>query len=110
MSAELKRCSSISADPVSRAQRCFEMASAAAGSPRRLKELAQLDRSSQQAQLAPWNMRTDQADSKLLCRSLLEEILDDDEELAQLNLSSRPAREDRQRMRERDRLKRTSEW
>ena len=44
------------------------------------------------------------------CRGLLEEILDDDEELAQLNLSSRPAREDRQRERERDRLKRTSDW
>ena len=43
-------------------------------------------------------------------RSLLEEILDDDQELAQLNLSSRPAREDRQRERERDRLKRTSDW
>ena len=45
-----------------------------------------------------------------LRRGLLEEILDDDEELAQLNLSSRPAREDRQRERERDRLKRGSEW
>ena len=45
-----------------------------------------------------------------MARGLLEEILDDDEELAQLNLSSRPAREDRQRARERDRLKRGSEW
>jgi len=39
-------------------------------------------------------------------RSLLEEILDDEDELVRLNLSSRPAREDRVRQRERERLQR----
>ena len=43
-------------------------------------------------------------------RALLEELLDDDDELAQLNLSSRPQREDKQRKRERERLQRGQEW
>ena len=43
-------------------------------------------------------------------RALLEELLDDEDELAQLNLSSRPVREDKQRKRERDRLRRGQEW
>lgn len=41
-----------------------------------------------------------------ICRELLEEILDDDQELAEINLSSQPSREARQRRRERNRLKR----
>ena len=46
-----------------------------------------------------------------LCgRALLEELLDDDDELAQLNLSSRPQREVKQRKRERERLQRGQEW
>ena len=54
-----------------------------------------------------------QADSELktrCCRALLEELLDDDDELAQLNLSSRPLREDKKRNRDRERLKRGQEW
>lgn len=43
-------------------------------------------------------------------RALLEELLDDDDELAQLNLSSRPLREDKKRNRDRERLKRGQEW
>ena len=43
-------------------------------------------------------------------RALLEELLDDDDELAQLNLSSRPQREDKQRKRERERIRRGQEW
>jgi len=39
-------------------------------------------------------------------RNLLEEILDDEDELVRLNLSSRPRREDRVRQRERERLQR----
>ena len=43
------------------------------------------------------------------CRALLEELVDDEDELAQLNLSSRPLREDKQRRRERERLQRGQE-
>ncbi|KAK9803476.1 hypothetical protein WJX73_006233 [Symbiochloris irregularis] len=42
-------------------------------------------------------------------RALLEELMDDEEELAQLNLSTRPLREDKQRNRERKRLQRGQE-
>lgn len=39
-------------------------------------------------------------------REVLEQIMDDEDELRELNLSSRPRREERKRQRERDRLER----
>lgn len=42
-------------------------------------------------------------------RKLLEEVMDDEDELRELNLSSRPRREERRRQRERDRLERELE-
>lgn len=39
-------------------------------------------------------------------RDLLEELMDDEEEFLQLNLSSRPKREERRKQRERERLER----
>ncbi|KAL4420840.1 hypothetical protein ABPG75_010496 [Micractinium tetrahymenae] len=42
-------------------------------------------------------------------RDLLEELMDDEEEFIQLNLSSRPRREERRKQRERDRLEREME-
>ena len=41
-----------------------------------------------------------------VCRDMVEEIMDDEDEVADLNLSSRPLREERQRLRERLRLER----
>lgn len=42
-------------------------------------------------------------------RDLLEELMDDEEEFIQLNLSSRPKREERRKQRERERLEREIE-
>lgn len=42
-------------------------------------------------------------------RNMLEELMDDEDELRELNLSSRPRREERRRQRERDRLERELE-
>lgn len=42
-------------------------------------------------------------------QELLEEIMDDDDEIRELNLSSRPIREEKRRQRERDRLEREME-
>jgi hypothetical protein len=42
-------------------------------------------------------------------RDMLEELMDDDDEVCKLNLSSRPSREERRRLRERERLERGME-
>lgn len=42
----------------------------------------------------------------LRCRDMVEEIMDDEDEVRDLNLSSRPLREERRRLRERGRLER----
>lgn len=39
-------------------------------------------------------------------REMLEQIMDDEDELRELNLSSRPRREERRKQRERDRMER----
>ena len=39
-------------------------------------------------------------------RNMLEELMDDDDEVKELNLSSRPRREERRRKREREKLER----
>ena len=43
------------------------------------------------------------------CRDMLEELMDDEDELRDMNLSSRPLREEGRRHRERDRLERDLE-
>ncbi len=45
----------------------------------------------------------------LTTRDMLEELMDDDDEVCKMNLSSRPIREDRRRLRERERLERGME-
>ncbi len=45
----------------------------------------------------------------MLCRNMLEELMDDDDEVKELNLSSRPRREERRRQREREKLERELE-
>jgi magnesium transporter len=40
---------------------------------------------------------------------MLEELMDDDDEVRKMNLSSRPVREERRRLRERERLERGME-
>ncbi len=42
-------------------------------------------------------------------RNMLEELMDDEDELRELNLSSRPRREERRRQREREKLERELE-
>lgn len=42
-------------------------------------------------------------------RDLLEELMDDEDEVRELNLSSRPKREEKRRQRERERLEREME-
>ena len=42
-------------------------------------------------------------------RNMLEEVLDDEDELRELNLTNRPRREERRRQRERERLERELE-
>ncbi len=44
-----------------------------------------------------------------LGRNMLEELMDDEDELRELNLSSRPKREERRRQREREKLERELE-
>ena len=43
------------------------------------------------------------------CRDLLEELMDDEDEIRELNLSSRPKREEKRKQRERERLEREME-
>ena len=43
------------------------------------------------------------------CRDMLEEIMDDEEEVQQINLSSRPLREEQRKQRDRQRLEREME-
>jgi len=43
------------------------------------------------------------------CRDMLEELMDDEDEMRDMNLSSRPGREEKRRVRERDRLEREME-
>ena len=45
----------------------------------------------------------------LCCRDMLEELMDDEDEMRDMNLSSRPGREEKRRVRERDRLEREME-
>ena len=45
----------------------------------------------------------------LTIRDMLEELMDDDDEVCKMNLSSRPSREERRRLRERERLERGME-
>ncbi len=45
----------------------------------------------------------------MLCRDMLEELMDDEDEMRDMNLSSRPGREEKRRVRERDRLEREME-
>ena len=40
---------------------------------------------------------------------MLEELMDDEDEVREMNLSSRPEREERRRLRERERLERGAE-
>ena len=42
-------------------------------------------------------------------RDMLEELMDDEDEVREMNLSSRPEREERRRLRERERLERGAE-
>lgn len=42
-------------------------------------------------------------------RDMLEELMDDDDEVCKMNLTSRPKREERRRLRERERLERGME-
>ena len=44
-----------------------------------------------------------------LCSNMLEELMDDEDEMRDMNLSSRPSREEKRRVRERDRLEREME-
>ena len=46
---------------------------------------------------------------KMWCRDMLEELMDDEDEMRDMNLSSRPGREEKRRVRERDRLEREME-
>lgn len=48
-------------------------------------------------------------DSLGFCRDLLEELMDDEDEIRELNLSSRPKREEKRKQRERERLEREME-
>ena len=43
------------------------------------------------------------------CRDMLQELMDDEDEMRDMNLSSRPGREEKRRVRERDRLEREME-
>ena len=43
------------------------------------------------------------------CRNMLEEVMDDEDELREMNLLSRPRREERRKLRERERLERELE-
>ena len=43
------------------------------------------------------------------CSNMLEELMDDEDEMRDMNLSSRPSREEKRRVRERDRLEREME-
>ena len=43
------------------------------------------------------------------CSDMLEELMDDEDEMRDMNLSSRPGREEKRRIRERDRLEREME-
>ncbi len=47
--------------------------------------------------------------ANMLCRDMLEELMDDEDEMRDMNLSSRPGREEKRRVRERDRLEREME-
>ena len=44
-----------------------------------------------------------------LCRDMLEELMDDEDEVRDMNLSSRPSREERRRVREREKIERGME-
>ncbi len=43
------------------------------------------------------------------CRDMLEELMDDEDEVRDMNLSSRPSREERRRVREREKIERGME-
>jgi hypothetical protein len=43
-------------------------------------------------------------------REVMEDLIDDEDEMREMNLSSRPKREERRRQRERDRLEREREY